>query len=366
MHTPQLYIGLMSGTSLDGIDCALVDYAGTAPRLLHATLQPFAPALRTALLALQSPQTDELHQAALAANALADAYAAAITDTLAQADVAPAQVRAIGMHGQTIRHRPELAYTLQIGNAARLAEQTGITVVSDFRSRDVAAGGQGAPLVPAFHRGLFGAAAHRAIVNIGGISNVTDLPSHGEVRGWDTGPGNVLMDGWTTRHQGWAYDADGGWAATGAVNDVLLATLLAQPYLAQHPPKSTGRDLFHLRWLDAVLAQLPAIPPQDVQASLLEFTARSIADEINRHAAQASEVYVCGGGARNSLLMRRLAALLAPRRLDSTEVLGLHPDWVEAVAFAWLAKQCLAGQPGNLPAVTGAAGPRVLGAIYPA
>ncbi|GAB3264738.1 anhydro-N-acetylmuramic acid kinase [Chitinimonas naiadis] len=362
----HLYIGLMSGTSLDGIDAALVDFATGQPRLQASLLLPFPPALRAELLALQAPTDNELDRTAQAENALADLYAEAVAQLLRQSQLPASAIAAIGMHGQTIRHRPERGYTLQIGNAARLAELSGITVVSDFRNRDIAAGGQGAPLVPAFHQGIFGGPVHRVILNIGGIANVTDLPLDGAVRGWDTGPGNVLLDGWIARHQGHAYDADGRWARTGQVSETLLAVLLAAPYFAAPPPKSTGRDLFHLAWLDEQLAHLPTLDTADVQATLLAFTARSIATEIDRQASGAAEIYVCGGGARNGALMEAIRQLLAPRHLVSTEKLGLHPDWVEAVAFAWLARRCLGGQPGNLPAVTGAKGARVLGAIYPA
>ncbi|QDQ28468.1 anhydro-N-acetylmuramic acid kinase [Chitinimonas arctica] len=366
MSESTLYIGLMSGTSLDGIDCALVDFSSGNPRLLGTALRPFEAGLHAELLALQTPGDNELQRVALAANALAEAYAASVAAVLAEAGVAPDQVAAIGMHGQTLRHRPELGFTVQIGNAALLAERSGIRVVADFRSRDVAAGGQGAPLVPAFHRGVFGGKRHRAVVNIGGIANITDLPAKGAVRGWDCGPGNVLLDGWNARHHGQPYDADGAWAAAGNSVNELLERLLADEYFDLAPPKSTGRDLFHLGWLDQHLAGLPGLAPVDVQATLLEFTARSIANEIEQEAGEAEAIYICGGGARNGAMMRWLAALLAPRLVSSTEALGLHPDWVEAVAFAWLAKQCLAGQPGNLPAVTGAAGARVLGAIYSA
>lgn len=366
MPSSSLYVGLMSGTSLDGIDAALVDFSTNRPRLVAQALQPFPTELRTDLLSLQAPGDNELDRMARAGNALADLYAASVAKVLADAGLAADKVAAVGMHGQTIRHRPERGYTSQIGNAARLAEQCGITVVSDFRSRDIAAGGQGAPLVPAFHQGLFGSTVHRVIVNIGGIGNVTDLPPAGPIRGWDTGPGNVLLDGWIARHQGQAFDADGSWAASGQVLPELLALLLAEPYSTQPPPKSTGRDLFHLAWLDRHLAKLGPLQAVDVQATLLAQTTETIAREIEREAAAAQEVYVCGGGARNGALMARLATRLGPRKLASTEGLGLHPDWVEAVAFAWLAKQCLQGLPGNLPAVTGARGLRVLGAIYPA
>ncbi|PHV10719.1 anhydro-N-acetylmuramic acid kinase [Chitinimonas sp. BJB300] len=366
MSTASLYIGLMSGTSLDGIDCVLVDFASKRPTLLASHLLPFSPDLRAELLSLQIPGDNELHRVMLAANALADAYAKSIDLTLHKANLTSNAVCAIGMHGQTLRHRPELGFTVQIGNAARLAERTGITVVSDFRSRDVAAGGQGAPLVPAFHHSMFGDTRHRVIMNIGGIANVTDLPANGMVRGWDTGPGNVLMDGWISRHQGVAYDADGAWARAGQVQPDLLAQLLATPYCQQPPPKSTGRDLFQLAWLDQQLASHPSFATEDVQATLLAFTAESIAYQVKREAPEVCEVYVCGGGARNSALMDSLATKLDPIPVTSTQAIGLHPDWVEAVAFAWLAKQCLNQQPGNLPTVTGARGPRILGAIYPA
>jgi anhydro-N-acetylmuramic acid kinase len=365
MPVSELYVGLMSGTSLDGIDAVLVDFSSGSPALRASKLLTFSPELKEELTALQQSSVNELSRAAHAANALAQRYSVAVAQVLTEADVAPSSVAAIGMHGQTIRHRPELGYTLQIGNAALLAELSGICVVSDFRSRDVAAGGQGAPLVPAFHEGVFGGGVHRTVVNIGGIANVTDLPVDGIVRGWDTGPGNVLMDYWVGRHRGLEFDAGGQWANTGQVSTKLLERLQADPYFAAQPPKSTGRDLFRPDWLAAILESF-SLPHEDVQATLLELTARSIADAITQQAPLAREVYICGGGARNTALMRRLGDLLAPRMLAGTDLIGLHPDWVEAVAFAWLARQCLMGLPGNLPAVTGAKGQRVLGAIHPA
>jgi anhydro-N-acetylmuramic acid kinase len=278
-------------------------------------------------------------------------------------------VCAVGCHGQTLRHRPADGYSLQIGNAALLAELTGITVIADFRSRDIAAGGQGAPLVPAFHAQVLGhPAIHRVIANIGGIANITDLPVNGMVvRGWDTGPGNMLLDAWVKRHNGAHYDSDGEWAASGIVHSGLLAALADHAYLKQPPPKSAGREQFNLDWLDATLNNLgQPIAPADVQATLLELTALSLCDAVNRECAGRQELYVCGGGAHNGLLMQRISAHLPDIRVATTSALGIDPDWVEALAFAWLARQTLHHAPGNLPSVTGARGKRILGAIYPA
>jgi anhydro-N-acetylmuramic acid kinase len=299
-----------------------------------------------------------------AANALADTYVDAIHAALAQAGVAAGDISAAGVHGQTLRHRPDEGSTLQLNNAARVVERTGITVVADFRSRDIAAGGEGAPLVPAFHAALFRGGAHRAVVNIGGIANVTDLPPQGAVRGFDTGPGNVLLDFWHARHRGSRYDRGGEWAKSGRVDESLLAGFLAEPYFARNPPKSTGRDLFEPSWLSAKLGGR-ARNPADVQATLVALTARTIADAIRTHCGDATEVLVCGGGANNGALMSALAGLLAPREVTTTGTHGVAVEHVEALAFAWLARECLARRPGNLPAVTGARGPRVLGAIYP-
>ncbi len=361
---PGLYIGLMSGTSMDGIDAVLVDLHNI-PKLLHHAHQPFSPQLRAALLALNEPGNDELHRAALAANALALGYATVVRTLLTQAHLASDRVTAIGCHGQTVRHQPQSGYTLQLVNGALLAELTGIRVVCDFRSRDIAAGGEGAPLVPAFHRAVF---AHpqqsRAVVNIGGIANITSLPAQGDVIGFDCGPGNVLMDGWILAHQGVAYDAGGAWAAQGAALPELLERLLAHEFFERPPPKSTGRDLFNLKNLEAVLAGNER--PVDVQATLCDLTATAIARALNAHCADAREVYLCGGGARNDRLRKRLAALLPDRRVALTDELGIAAEPVEAAAFAWLAQRTLSGEPVNLPAVTGARGPRVLGAIYPA
>ncbi|WP_432720338.1 anhydro-N-acetylmuramic acid kinase [Jeongeupia wiesaeckerbachi] len=366
MARPQLLIGLMTGTSLDGIDAVLVDLSGAQPALLAAQGTALPAALRHELLTLQASSPDEIDLAWRAGNGLADCYADAVTALLRQAGIDAGDILAIGNHGQTIRHRPERGYTIQLGNHAQLAERSGIPVVGDFRSRDVAAGGQGAPLVPAFHHAIFADAhRHRVIVNIGGIANLTDLPCDGSVSGYDTGPGNVLMDLWIGRHLGERYDAGGAWAASGTVIDDLLAQLLTEPYLAQPAPKSTGRDLFHADWLNAQLASRND-NPADVMATLTAYTARTIADAIQRTAAGADDVFICGGGAHNPTLLSMLGALLPGITIASTAELGVDPDWVEAIAFAWLAQRCLSGQSGNVPAVTGAAGPRVLGAIWPA
>jgi anhydro-N-acetylmuramic acid kinase len=361
---PGLYIGLMSGTSMDGIDAVLVDL-GSTPKLLQHSHQPFSPQLRATLLALNESGDDELHRAALAANALALSYATVVRTLLTQAHTAADQITAIGCHGQTVRHRPESGYTLQLANGALLAELAGIRVVCDFRSRDIAAGGEGAPLVPAFHRAVF---AHpqqsRAVVNIGGIANITSLPAQGDVIGFDCGPGNVLMDGWIMAHQGVAYDAGGAWAAQGTVLPELLERLLVHEFFERRPPKSTGRDLFNLKNLNQMLSGNEA--PVNVQATLCDLTATSIARALSAHCADAKEVYLCGGGARNDVLRARLAALLPGRRVGITDELGIPAESVEAAAFAWLAQRTLASEPGNLPQVTGARGPRVLGAIYPA
>jgi anhydro-N-acetylmuramic acid kinase len=366
LHEAEYYVGLMSGTSLDGVDAVLAELGPTGQIQLLAThYLPYPDSLRARLLALHTPQPDEIHLAARAANELAQLYAEAVRPLL---DEAPDTVRAIGCHGQTLRHRPADGYTLQIGNAALLTELTGVTVVADFRSRDIAAGGQGAPLVPAFHaQVLRHPDIHRVIANIGGIANVTDLPATGAIRGWDTGPGNMLLDAWIKRHNGVHYDHDGAWAASGSIAPDLLSELSQHAYLQQVPPKSAGREQFNLDWLDATLAHLGhTIAPADVQATLLEFTAISLCEAISRECSGAQELYVCGGGAHSSVLMQRIQALLPNLRVDTTAALGIAPDWVEALAFAWLARQALHHAPGNLPAVTGARGERILGAIYPA
>ena len=370
-NTSDLYIGLMSGTSLDGVDGVLVDFLGHTQVLQHASCS-FNVGLRAELLALNTPGDNELHRAALAANALVGCYAEVVQLLLQRAGLPASGVRAIGAHGQTVRHRPQMfdgtGYTLQLNNPALLAERCGIAVVADFRSRDVAAGGQGAPLVPAFHQSVFGQAGQTQLVlNIGGISNLSVLPADGAVGGFDCGPGNALMDAWCQRHTGQPYDDNGAWAASGNVLPTLLEQLLQEPFLQQPPPKSTGRDLFSLDWLQQALATLPAgTRAEDVQATLTEFTARACADSALRWGLDATQLLVCGGGALNGQLMARIGALLPGMQVRSTAASGLPPLQVEAAAFAWLARQTLLGLPGNLARVTGAHGPRVLGAIYPA
>lgn len=375
--TSTLYIGLMSGTSLDGVDGVLVDLADIdAARLqvLAHVHQPFTPSLAGELLALNTTGPDELHRAALAANALVRLYAEVVRRLLATAGADAREVAAIGAHGQTVRHCPGefdgLGYTLQLNQPALLAEACGIDVVADLRSRDLAAGGQGAPLVPAFHRALFGRAGETlAVLNIGGISNLTVLDAGGGTTGFDCGPGNALMDAWCLRHLGQPFDNDGDWAASGQVHPGLLKRLQADGYFSMPPPKSTGRDRFHLAWLDQHLAALPAAQPAapaDVQATLAELTAWACARDVTAHAPAAVSLLVCGGGTRNSHLMTRLQEGVPGCQVDTTQRAGLPPDQVEAVAFAWLARACVLRRPGNLASVTGAAGPRVLGAIYPA
>jgi anhydro-N-acetylmuramic acid kinase len=363
------YAGLMSGTSLDGVDGVLVSFEPL--QVLAHVYRPFDPGLRDELLALNRRGDDELHRAALAGNAVADAYAGVLTALLEQAGIDAARVRAVGAHGQTVRHRPQefggTGYTLQVLNAALLAERTGIDVVADLRSRDVAAGGQGAPLVPAFHHALFARAGQTiGVLNLGGIANLTALRADGSVLGFDCGPANVLMDAWCRRHRGVPFDLGGAWAAGGQVVTPLLTQMLQEPYFGRLPPKSTGRDLFDADWLAAQLARHGSAPAtQDVQATLCELTARSAAEALQRHGSEAAALLVCGGGAHNAELMRRLAAALPNVAVQPTDSFGLPATQVEAAAFAWLARAFVERQPGSLASVTGAAGPRVLGALHP-
>lgn len=368
MLLSERYVGLMSGTSCDGVDAVVADFRGERMTTLAHAHRPFPNALRDALQALMQSGAEEIERMGDASVALAREYAQATRDVLDRAKLTAGDVAAIGAHGQTIRHRPERGFTLQINQPALLAELTGIAVVADFRSRDVAAGGQGAPLVPAFHAAVFAGNAPRAVVNIGGIANVSLLvpkQSGRAVRGFDTGPGNTLLDGWCARHRGEPFDRDGGWGASGTIDEALLASLLSEPYFAKPPPKSSGRELFHLAWLDARLATHGAVRPEDVQATLLALTCRSIADALAIHQPECERIFVCGGGALNGALMKQLASYTQVP-VSTTHELGVDPMQVEALAFAWLARECFAMRPGNLPAVTGASGPRVLGATYPA
>src|SRR5512134_1574372 len=361
---PDYYVGLMSGTSLDGVDAALAATRGGRLLQLRSVHLPFPAKLRSRLLGLQESGYDELHRAALLSNELSDLYAGAIRRLLARAGVAARAIAAIGCHGQTVRHRPADGYTLQLVNGARLAEQSGISVVCDFRSRDIAASGEGAPLVPAFHRAMFANARRsRAVVNVGGIANLTSLPARGTVTGFDCGPGNCLLDAWIREKRRKRYDARGAWAARGRVIAPLLAKLLAHSFFRRRPPKSTGREEFNLSWVKRALSGRERAA--DVQATLTELTAVTIARAVRRYCAGAREVFVCGGGSRNRALLARLAGLLPRIRVATTAALGIEPQHVEALAFAWLARQALRREPGNLPAVTGARGLRVLGAIYP-
>lgn len=384
----RLVAGVMTGTSMDAIDVAILriestrfaDQSRSETSLKGFFSKPLAPALRAALLELQDRSDDELHRAALIASSFADAVSVAVMEAIVGMGLASRDIAAIGIHGQTIRHQPQLGYSIQLNAPARIAEATGIKVVSDFRSRDIAAGGQGAPLVPAFHEAVFSShQEHRAIVNIGGIANVTWLGR--PLRGHDTGPGNMLMDAWCLRHLGKAFDQDGTWAASGQIHPRLLDAMLSDPFFSLAPPKSTGRDLFSMHWLDAVMDEVgvQAIAPEDVQATLLALTAKSIALEIARleqhsttsHQGRCDRILICGGGAQNSALMTSLNPSIADTLgravpVASTETLGWPPQTIEAAAFAWLADRTITGLPGNCPSVTGAIGPRILGSITPA
>jgi anhydro-N-acetylmuramic acid kinase len=361
-----LYIGLMSGTSVDGIDAALVRF-GTGPQVICARTTPLDPELAAEVLRLsQADARIHLDDFGRLDTRLGQALAQAALALIDAAGVPAADVAAIGSHGQTLRHSPvgDHPFTLQVGDANVIAERTGLTTVADFRRRDVAAGGQGAPLVPAFHASVFGQAGEdRAVLNLGGIANLTLLPADGGVRGFDTGPGNGLMDAWTLRHLGERYDRGGALAAAGRVDEGLLDALLAEPWLALPPPKSTGRDLFHGQWLDAHLNGR-ALGAADVQATLCRFTARSVMDALRAAMPGCTRLLVCGGGVHNPVLQSELAAQWPGLAIESTAGHGLDPDFVEAVAFAWLARETLAGRPGNLPAVTGARAACVLGAVH--
>lgn len=365
--TTSLHIGIMSGTSLDGVDIALTRFSSDThcATLLGALCLPFPSALRDDLLGLCQPGEDEIRRAGLAGQAWARLAAQGVGLLLDQLGIPATDVSSIGSHGQTIRHHPETGFSVQIGAPALLAELSGIDVATDFRNRDMAAGGQGAPLVPAFHSWLLQSPEQaRVLINIGGFSNLTLLGRHGEVAGFDSGPGNVLLDHWVQQHLGRPYDAQGGWARTGKVSPVLLASMLGDEYFNRPAPKSTGREYFHPAWLQHHIGGEPHAP-EDIQATLLELTANTIAQAVNQCQPRPEAAYVCGGGAHNDLLMERLQDLLGCP-VVTTAALGVSPDWMEAMAFGWLAWRCQQRLSGNLPSVTGAQGERILGAIYPA
>ncbi len=368
---PQLplFLGLMSGTSADGIDAALVQFPVEGGcRFVHGHTFDWQVRTRDALVALgQGAEPASLDALGQLDAEVGIAFAAAANGLLERAGIARAQVRAIGSHGQTIRHRPTAspAFTWQIGDANRIAELTGITTVADFRRRDVAAGGHGAPLMPAFHLAMLGSSGEdRAVLNLGGIANLSLLAHDGSLRGFDTGPANALLDGWCQRHLGTAFDADGAFAASGRVDEALLARLLDDAWFALPPPKSTGREQFHLDWVDARIGGAP-LAPADVQATLLELTATTVTGALLAHLPGVRRLLACGGGVRNTLLLRRIGARLPGVEVVSSAAYGLDPDYMEAMGFAWLARETLAGRPGNLPSVSGARGPRILGAIHP-
>lgn len=364
---PHLYIGVMSGTSLDGLDIALIEQTRSNTRLVATLYRPMPQSLRSVLLELCSSGNDELARAAIAEQQWAELAAECINTLLLQQGLAAEEIRAIGSHGQTVRHEPARGFTIQIGNPALLAERTGISVVADFRRRDVAAGGQGAPLVPAFHEALFGSAQQQiAVLNVGGFSNLSLLSPGKDVHGFDCGPGNVLLDAWIQHCRGEPYDRDGAWGESGTLQQALLDDLLGDPFFATQGPKSTGRELFNLNWLMSHLERHPGLAEQDVQATLVELTARSICDALQRAQARTDRLLVCGGGAHNRHLMARMSTLLANTEVASTSSCGIDPDWIEAMAFAWLAHCTLEGIAANRPSVTGARGLRILGAIYPA
>lgn len=367
---PDYFLGLMSGTSVDGIDAVLADLGSGSPNLVQTHSLAWPVALRDQIISIsRRGQGTSLHEIGTLDAAIGEQFAIAVLETIDMSGIDAGQVAAIGSHGQTVYHEPggTPAFSMQLGDPNRIAERTGITTVADFRRRDMAAGGQGAPLVPAFHRAVFHSEDEsRAILNIGGMANLTLLPSdNNAVTGFDTGPGNALMDAWHQRHKGNRFDDSGNWAASGELLPDLLAQLQQHPFFHAAPPKSTGRDAFSIEWVDSVIGHGDGdVSSADVQRTLLELTAGTISDALLHSGFTAERLLVCGGGAHNRFLMARLQQLLARSRVETTESRGVHPDWVEALAFAWLAKQTLEHQPGNLPDVTGATHPVILGAVY--
>ena len=364
---PPFYVGIMSGTSLDGIDAVLADFNSQPPSLLNTFYQPYSNNLRKQILDLHQSGKNELHLASMLSNKLAHCYAKAVISLLTKHKIKSKSVAAIGCHGQTVRHcpQPEFSYSIQLGNAALLAELTGITVVADFRSRDIAAGGQGAPLVPGFHQLMFqDPKINRVIINIGGISNITSLAPNTKVMGFDCGPGNLLMDSWCQRHLETTYDKNGKWADSGKVIPELLEKLISLKFFSTPPPKSTGREMFNLAWLENHLSGNEK--PEDVQATLLQLTSTAITNAIWAWFPDTTEIYLCGGGARNKALSSKIQISLPGKKVAPTDALGANADWLEAFAFAWLAKQAIQRVPSSLPSVTNAKGERILGAIYQA
>lgn len=362
----EIFAGLMSGTSLDGVDGVIADFSAHPPKVLAHQYVPYPPGLREELDTLTLGCSDEIHRSQLAAQGLAHLYSACTHALLSSASLRPEQIGAIGCHGQTLRHRPEAGYSLQLNAPALLAELTQIPVAADFRSRDIAAGGQGAPLVPAFHSIVFRRHGHDgAVLNIGGMANLSLLHADGGFKGFDTGPGNVLLDAWCQLKRGEAYDRDGAWAASGQIIPMLLNRLLAHDYFDKPPPKSCGREQFSLGWLRSQLLECDA-DAADVQATLTALTAESVARGLSAERSGAAELLVCGGGTFNIQLMHELQRRLPTMRVCSTADAGMNPLHVEALAFAWLARQLCRGEPGNYPGATGATGVRVLGCLYPA
>ncbi len=367
---PYYFIGLMSGTSLDGIDAVLVDFCHDTPSVIGTLHKPYTASTRDELADLCNPGNNEIDRMGHCETALAREFAGVVNNLIGGLRINPDDIKAIGSHGQTIRHRPSNIhpFTLQIGDPGIISQETGICTVADFRRKDMAAGGQGAPLVPAFHAAVFSShSKNRAILNIGGMANLTLLPANKtkQVTGFDTGPGNILIDTWHQMHHSTLYDDMGSWASTGSIDESLMNQMLTEPFIQLPPPKSTGRELFNAAWLENHLCHINQTPqPEDVACTLVEYTARTISSQVISNFPECEEIYACGGGVRNSYLMKRLARLLPDQVVASTEELGVAPDWVEAVAFAWLAKQRLEEKPGNLPSVTGARQNCILGGIY--
>lgn len=365
----EYYIGLMSGTSLDGVDAALVNFqANHPPKLVDCFYQPYPGEIVEALTQLLTPGKNEIDQLGQIDIRLGKLFAGATIKLINKTKICRGQIKAIGSHGQTLRHRPSLQhpFTLQIGDPNTIAELTKITTIADFRRRDMAAGGQGAPLVPAFHQVLFADHVNNnVVVNIGGIANITVLEKKQTTLGFDTGPGNSLMNTWTQRHLNTSFDANGNWARQGKVHQELLAIMLNDDYFSILPPKSTGREYFDEKWLMQQCEKVNDVTPVDIQTTLLELTVVTISQAIKKYVTDAANIIVCGGGANNRFLLEKLQQAFPSKPVStSKQVIDVDPDWIEAMAFAWLAKQTLNNSTGNVCTVTGAHGERVLGGIY--